>query len=147
MASGLVRRRVELATHGLVGRRVRLDIDEPSEFAARHDNVREGTVVRVLVFPTPGGRSYEIAIVRMDRVLEYGNVRISTGRYDHGMSSVVSIMPRHEGEELNDLLQGRWISVNVALEDVGCVSWAPDNPKWDDVARGFDLGYGVVRLV
>jgi len=120
----------------LEGRRVRLTIDEPDVFARTGDDVRDGTIRRLLVLENDVGAPYEVAIVHMEKPVAYGV---------HS-SDVVSLMTRYAKDRLTRLLSREKIAVNVVLEDPSLLEADVSDPRMTDKTLGFYLGYGMAVL-
>lgn len=123
-------------TDGLTGKRIRLNVDEPTTFAQAHDDTRFGLVVRLLTLRNVRGEPYGVAVVRLDRPLSY------LGR----SSEIVSLMTRYAKHELEDILRKEAVVVNVALEDPGILEWDAADPRLSSPDRVFHLGYGTASL-
>jgi len=120
----------------LIGKRVKVRIDEPTSFAQMNTDIVDGVIDRVLTLKNAAGRPYSIAVVRLDRPIEHGGAAFS----------VVSLMTRYSKHELEDLMNGSELVVNIALEDPGILGWHPDDHRIDEHDRVLNLGYGTAVL-
>lgn len=121
---------------GLSGSRIVLSVDEPTVFPQQGDEIRKGTIDRVLTLRNDLGDPYEVAFARLERPLSYGV---------HS-SATVSLMTRYAKDVLSDMLSREFVIVNIGLEESWVLETNQTDPRFRDRSRGFYLGFGTVAL-
>jgi hypothetical protein len=121
----------------ITGRRVAIDIDEPSVFAATGMNVRKGVLQRLLTGRNAKGQTYQLAIVELDQEI----------RWDSNRFEVVSLRVRHAGREISDLSVQRYLGVSISGWERWILGCSQDDPRISSRMGSRYLGYGTARLV
>lgn len=121
----------------LLGRIVWINIDEPSSYAERHDNEREGRIRRVLRGGWLSGLGFYFVVVELDRAWIHRDQALT----------VISIMARHSDRDILDLAAGDSIGVNINKEPDWILDCPEDDPRLKEGRDSLYIGYGVAKLM
>lgn len=120
----------------LVGKRVQVDIDEPSEFARDNENIRRGVIVRALTESNVQGHPYNVLILQLDEPVSYAGHQ----------SDVIGLTARYSKHEFEELMSWHGVPLNITLEHRWALTAPESDPRLADPGASFYLGYGTARL-